>query len=650
MAPANRAWIRSKMAAIKKTSGIAFSEEIFLSILICLTAKNKHLVLHTTPEAVPELKSTAEQHCAVVFGLTTATIVCHGQQTRTDIIGAITGRHADMATHASYSTPSTQYQLPNSSAHHSHHSHHNHQQTPSGQYYQYSNPTDEYYQRNPKLRLEKSRRSVATNYSEASDFSVRPSGHNVAPSIASFRTTSERDQDAASIQRVAHPLNDTSEYSFGGGVGGDDASFNLRPPESKSKSTGDTMVEQLAYSRSRKSTTMSPTGTDGLDSLTPRDSISRRTAQTAQYLQATSHTGGGASTGSSHAPVTPVDFTFPRRRHESFSNVGGYGGVGETSGITYSGRKIAQAIILDGLENASQEVFSVLLEMIVNKEINDRNRYVLPDLIIIAIFNSPNVPENVPKRLLDYFAINGTYQPSIPQPRMHTVPARKHALFRRTDWDELSKRMKVVTVSNDMTRYIRDVIVAIRTHEAVYGGLTARAALDLEAIMKTLAAIFQTNFVTPDLLTIAAEKVFSHRIELKSARRQRMLAAATGGAGSSSVSSSSGPYRNIRSSQGRNNGKTPLRGTGQTPPHILRKGSTDSEASGSIGGDSFVEHSSDSEGGSSHAGGGGSGDDDGGSVVDGRGGGDDGGASEVADETTAADVVRDVLRVVYPPI
>lgn len=172
--------------------------------------------------------------------------------------------------------------------------------------------------------------------------------------------------------------------------------------------------------------------------------------------------------------------------------------------------------------------------------------------------------------------------------------------------------------------------------------------------IRTLAAIFQTNFVTPDLLTIAAEKVFSHRIELKSTRRQRMLAAATGGLGSSSVSSPSSPYRNNRSSLGRNNGKTPLRGTRQTPPHISRKGSTGSEASGSIGGDSFVEHSSDSEGGSSHAGGGrgGSGDDgDGGSVVDGRGGGDDDdGASEVADETTAADVVREVLRVVYPPI
>ncbi|KAF9970717.1 hypothetical protein BGZ65_010928, partial [Modicella reniformis] len=61
MAPSNRNWIRNKMAAIKKASGISFSEEIFLSILICLIAKNKHLILHTAPESVPELKSTVEQ-------------------------------------------------------------------------------------------------------------------------------------------------------------------------------------------------------------------------------------------------------------------------------------------------------------------------------------------------------------------------------------------------------------------------------------------------------------------------------------------------------------------------------------------------------------------------------------------------------------
>lgn len=38
--------------------------------------------------------------------------------------------------------------------------------------------------------------------------------------------------------------------------------------------------------------------------------------------------------------------------------------------------------------------------MIITREINDRNRYVFPDLIVIAVFNSPTVPDNIPKQLV----------------------------------------------------------------------------------------------------------------------------------------------------------------------------------------------------------------------------------------------------------
>ncbi|ORZ28116.1 hypothetical protein BCR41DRAFT_391584 [Lobosporangium transversale] len=558
MAPANRAWIRSKMAAIRKASGIIFSEEIFLSMLICLIAKNKHLVLHTVPETVPELKAIVEQHSAVVFGLTTATIVCHAQQTRSDIIGAITGRHADISS----STPGQHSSHGNGGGggsgavgngsyigQHPHHHHYqnnssvySHPHTPSGQYYQYSNPMDEYVQRNAKLRFEKSRRSVATNYSEASDYSFRPHAEkNGAPSIASFRTASERDPDGGSIRRGGHHLrNDSGDYSRGGG---DDSSMTLRRSESRSKHTGDAMADHIIHSRSRKST-MVHNNPDFDGSITHHNSINSKRIQSQQSQAGMSFLHPGVGTpihsASGQTPVTPVDFTFPRRRHESVSNSGIYsysgnygygysfggGPGGETSGATYIGRRIAQAIILEGLENASQEVYAILLEMINNKEINDKNRYMLPDLLIVAIFNSPNIPDNIPKQLLDYFAINGAYQSTTPQSRIQPVPARKHALFRRTEWDELSKRMKMVVISNDMMRYIRDVIVGVRTHEAVHGGLTARAALDLEAILRTLAAIFQSTFVTPDLVTIAADKVFSHRLELKSTRRRKMFASA----------------------------------------------------------------------------------------------------------------------------
>ncbi|KAF9975518.1 hypothetical protein BGZ73_000822 [Actinomortierella ambigua] len=219
----------------------------------------------------------------------------------------------------------------------------------------------------------------------------------------------------------------------------------------------------------------------------------------------TGYGGNLSTTGGSTAQVTPMDFTFPRRRHESVSLHGTYNTGNEPSGVTYSGRRLAQAIILDGLENASQEVYAILLEMIVTKEINDRNRFLLPDLIIIAVFHTPKVPSIIPKQL---------------------------------DWDELAKRMRRVVVSNDMMRYIRDIVVGIRTHAEVDGGLTPRASQDLVTVVKTLAAIFQTSYITPDLLMIATEKVMSHRLELKADKRASKPGVYAGG--HSSIYSGSG--------------------------------------------------------------------------------------------------------------
>ncbi|KAK3809958.1 MAG: hypothetical protein J3Q66DRAFT_61554 [Benniella sp.] len=384
-------------------------------------------------------------------------------------------------THAGSSTPSSQYQFPTSTGsagnyhhmhhHHNHHLHHHghysYRQGPSGHYQ--SNHPDDYSQRSSKLRFEKSRRSVATNHSEASDYSIRPSEHNAAPSIASFKTASERDPDRWSIQRGLGQQ-EPSEATH-------DSSLTLRRSESRSKGASEVVAEHILHSRARKSAQLSPSSAD-------QNSIDGSSIRRTHYVQPLHLSGGGASVSSGKVPVTPVDFTFQRRRHEGTSGGAGYSSIGGETGITYSGRRIAQAIILIGLENASQEVYATLLEMVINKEINDRNRYIFPDLIIIAIFNSPNVPENIPKQLLDYFAINGSYQFSASQPRIQPTPSRKPPFFRRTELDDLTKRMKVVTVSNDMMRYIRDIIVGVRTHEAVHGGLTPRAALDLEAILK----------------------------------------------------------------------------------------------------------------------------------------------------------------------
>ncbi|KAG0228901.1 hypothetical protein BGW41_003247 [Actinomortierella wolfii] len=196
MAPSNKAWIRGRMAGIRKASGIAFSDDIFLSILICLVAKNKHLVMHTHPDLVSDLKTVTEQHCAVVYGLTTATIICHGQQTRQDIIGAITGRHSDIVSHtASSSTAHYQYASTNtvggSTSGTALGGHGAQGSLGHSQMYHYSNPGDDFLQqRHAMMRYEKSRRSIATTHSEMSEYSLRPS-EKYAQSI---RTMNGRDQ------------------------------------------------------------------------------------------------------------------------------------------------------------------------------------------------------------------------------------------------------------------------------------------------------------------------------------------------------------------------------------------------------------------------------------------------------------------------
>jgi len=106
-------------------------------------------------------------------------------------------------------------------------------------------------------------------------------------------------------------------------------------------------------------------------------------------------------------------------------------------------------------------------------------------------------------------------------------------------------------------------------------------------VTRTLAAIFQSEFVTPELLTIAAEKVFSHRLQLKSTRIQRIQ-------------------------QGREHGGD------STPSHLRQHPSSASLRSSGDFSQSSQQSSSEEQG--------------------------DQGTKK------AVDVVQDVLKVVFPPI
>ncbi|KAA8910499.1 hypothetical protein FN846DRAFT_938687 [Sphaerosporella brunnea] len=71
-----------------------------------------------------------------------------------------------------------------------------------------------------------------------------------------------------------------------------------------------------------------------------------------------------------------------------------------------------------------------------------------------------------------------------------------------------------VSMSTEIRRYLHDVVVFLRMHRAVKGGVTAQATGDFELLVKCLAPLHNLDFVTPALVSLAAFKVYNHRLEL----------------------------------------------------------------------------------------------------------------------------------------
>jgi hypothetical protein len=63
-------------------------------------------------------------------------------------------------------------------------------------------------------------------------------------------------------------------------------------------------------------------------------------------------------------------------------------------------------------------------------------------------------------------------------------PPRRTALLRSDEIKTLADQASQVHINIDITRYIRDIVVGVRTHPLVSGGLTARTSQDLVTVTK----------------------------------------------------------------------------------------------------------------------------------------------------------------------
>ncbi|ORE04614.1 hypothetical protein BCV72DRAFT_210942, partial [Rhizopus microsporus var. microsporus] len=152
-------------------------------------------------------------------------------------------------------------------------------------------------------------------------------------------------------------------------------------------------------------------------------------------------------------PISPVDFTLKRTKQSLYTSLK-TGRRQENEEKRPAATKIVQALLVEDLDKADESIQAVLLELMINKELR-----------------LSNIRYNVPKPFFLIIAV-------LPH------DFNRRSISAQLEIKVLSDKAKKVHVHIDISRYVRDIVVGIRTHPRVKGGITARSSQDLVTVIK----------------------------------------------------------------------------------------------------------------------------------------------------------------------
>lgn len=91
------------------------------------------------------------------------------------------------------------------------------------------------------------------------------------------------------------------------------------------------------------------------------------------------------------------------------------------------------------------------------------------------------------------------------------------------DINVLADLGKKVTVTAEIRAYLQNIVTFLRLHRAVGGGVSPRATHHFDILIRALAPLHGLAFVTPSLVSLAARKIYGHRISICSPENERSM-------------------------------------------------------------------------------------------------------------------------------
>ncbi|CAI6341303.1 unnamed protein product [Periconia digitata] len=100
---------------------------------------------------------------------------------------------------------------------------------------------------------------------------------------------------------------------------------------------------------------------------------------------------------------------------------------------------------------------------------------------------------------------------------------KKNILFSTEDLHELSSLINDVKISSEVRAYLHNIIVFMRLHRAVRGGISAMATRHFNTLARALAPLHGLTYITPSLVALAARKIYPHRIIITAPSHERSM-------------------------------------------------------------------------------------------------------------------------------
>ncbi|KAF1834663.1 hypothetical protein BDW02DRAFT_323358 [Decorospora gaudefroyi] len=97
------------------------------------------------------------------------------------------------------------------------------------------------------------------------------------------------------------------------------------------------------------------------------------------------------------------------------------------------------------------------------------------------------------------------------------------ALFPPDDLAHLSSRTSGVKISSEVRAYLHNMVVFMRLHRAVAGGVSALATRHFNTLAHVLAPLHGLDYVSPSMVALAARKIYPHRIIITAPQNERSM-------------------------------------------------------------------------------------------------------------------------------